>query len=38
VVVNASITKLITGQTGTHLLTFNDHAHLEGDRSLITYR
>jgi broad specificity phosphatase PhoE len=38
VVVNASITKLITGPTGTHLLTFNDHAHLEGDRSLITYR
>ena len=38
VVVNASITRLITGPTGTHLLTFNDHAHLEGDRSLITYR
>jgi broad specificity phosphatase PhoE len=38
VVVNTSVTKLITGQTGTHLLTFNDHAHLEGDRSLITYR
>jgi broad specificity phosphatase PhoE len=38
VVVNASVTKLITGPTGTHLLTFNDHAHLEGDRSLITYR
>jgi broad specificity phosphatase PhoE len=38
IAVNASITKLITGATGTHLLTFNDHAHLEGDRSLITYR
>ena len=38
VVVNASITRLITGPTGTHLLTFNDHAHLESDRSLITYR
>ena len=38
VVVNASVTKLITGRTGTRLLTFNDHAHLEGDRSLITYR
>jgi broad specificity phosphatase PhoE len=36
--VNASITKFISGQTGTHLLTFNDHAHLESDRSLITYR
>jgi broad specificity phosphatase PhoE len=38
VVVNASLTRLITGSTGTNLLTFNDHAHLEGDRSLITYR
>ena len=38
VVVNGSITKVITGRTGTHLLTFNDHAHLEGDRALITYR
>jgi broad specificity phosphatase PhoE len=38
VTANASITKLITGSTGTHLLTFNDHAHLEGDRALITYR
>ncbi len=38
VIVNTSVTKLIIGRTGTHLLTFNDHAHLEGDRSLITYR
>jgi broad specificity phosphatase PhoE len=38
VIVNASVTTLITGRTGTHLLTFNDHAHLEGDRSLVTYR
>jgi broad specificity phosphatase PhoE len=38
VVVNTSVTKLITGRTGTHLLTFNDHAHLEGDRPMITYR
>jgi broad specificity phosphatase PhoE len=38
VVVNGSLTKLITGSTGTNLLTFNDHAHLEDDRSLITYR
>jgi broad specificity phosphatase PhoE len=36
--VNGSITKLITGRTGTNVLTFNDHAHLEEDRSLITYR
>ncbi len=38
IVVNASVTKLITGGTGTHLLAFNDHGHLEDDRSLITYR
>ena len=37
-VVNASITKVITGHTGTNLVTFNDHAHLETDRALITYR
>jgi hypothetical protein len=37
-VVNASITKVISGHTGTHLVTFNDHAQLESDRALITYR
>ncbi len=37
-VINASITKIINGQTGTSLVTFNDHAHLEADRDLITYR
>jgi broad specificity phosphatase PhoE len=36
--VNASITKVISGHTGTSLVTFNDHAHLESDRGLITYR
>jgi broad specificity phosphatase PhoE len=36
--VNASITKVISGHTGTSLVTFNDHAHLEPDRGLITYR
>ena len=36
--VNAAITKLITGRTGTTLVTFNDHAHLETARELITYR
>jgi broad specificity phosphatase PhoE len=36
--VNGSITKVISGRTGTHLATFNDHAHLESDRTLITYR
>ena len=38
VLVNGSITKVISGRTGTHLVTFNDHAHLESDRTLITYR
>ena len=37
-IVNASITKVITGHTGTNLVTFNDHAHLECERDLITYR
>jgi broad specificity phosphatase PhoE len=37
-IVNASITKVITGHTGTSLVTFNDHAHLETERGLITYR
>jgi broad specificity phosphatase PhoE len=36
--VNASITKVISGHTGTSLVTFNDHAHLESERDLITYR
>ena len=38
VIVNASLTRVISGPTGTRLLTFNDHAHLEHDRALITYR
>jgi broad specificity phosphatase PhoE len=38
VIVNGSVTKIISGRTGTNLLTFNDYAHLEGDRSLVTYR
>jgi hypothetical protein len=38
IIVNGSITKIISGRTGTNLLTFNDYAHLEGDRSLVTYR
>ena len=36
--INASITKIITGHMGTNMVTFNDHAHLETDRALITYR
>jgi broad specificity phosphatase PhoE len=38
IVVNGSITKLISGRRGTHLLTFNDHAHFERDRAELTYR
>ena len=38
IIVNGSVTKIISGRTGTNLLTFNDYAHLEGDRSLVTYR
>jgi broad specificity phosphatase PhoE len=37
-IVNSSITKIVSGSSGTHLVTFNDHAHLEGDRALISYR
>lgn len=38
VMANASLTKVVTGKSGTSLLTVNDHAHLEHDRSLVTYR
>ncbi len=39
VVVNASVTKVVVGQRGTTLVSFNDHGHLEGpDGGLVTYR
>jgi len=39
VVVNASVTKVVTGRRGTTLVSFNDHGHLEGpDGGLVTYR
>ncbi len=39
VVVNSSVTKVLAGRRGTHLVTYNDHSHLEGaDRALLTYR
>jgi broad specificity phosphatase PhoE len=39
VVVNSSVTKVLSGRRGTNLITFNDHSHLEGaDGSLLTYR
>jgi broad specificity phosphatase PhoE len=39
VLVNAGVTKLAIGSTGTHVVSFNDHSHLEAlDRELVTYR
>lgn len=39
VLVNASVTKLAIGSTGTNLISLNDHSHLEdADRALVTYR
>ncbi|MFE5481105.1 histidine phosphatase family protein [Streptomyces sp. NPDC056527] len=39
VAVNASITTLAVGGSGTTLLTFNEHAHFAGDRrQMLTYR
>jgi broad specificity phosphatase PhoE len=38
VIVNTSVTKLVLGGGGRNLLTINDHAHLEHDRRLISYR
>ncbi len=36
VTVNTSVTRLVVGSAGARLLTFNEHAHLEGDQ--LTYR
>jgi len=36
VVVNSSVTRVVVGSTGARLLTFNEHAHLEGEH--LTYR
>jgi broad specificity phosphatase PhoE len=38
VAANAGETKVIGGRSGTSLVTFNNHAHFEADRSLLTYR
>lgn len=36
---NASITKVVRGRSGVSLLSFNEHAHFEGDRrELLSYR
>lgn len=39
VLVNTSVTKLVSGRSGVTLLSVNDHAHLEtADPDLLTYR
>lgn len=37
VVVNATITKVVSGRRGVSLVSFNEHGHLEPDH-LVTYR
>jgi len=37
VVVNAAITKVVSGRRGVSLVSFNEHGHLEPDH-LVTYR
>ncbi len=36
VCVNSGVTRVLVGSTGVRMLTFNEHAHLEGDQ--LTYR
>lgn len=38
VAVNTGVTKIVSGRRGVTLTTYNEHAHLEHDRSLLTYR
>lgn len=38
VCVNSGLTRLVVGRRGTTLVTFNDHAHLDGHPDLTTYR
>ncbi|MGH3716275.1 MAG: histidine phosphatase family protein [Micromonosporaceae bacterium] len=39
VAINTGVTKVVIGRRGTTLVTYNDHAHLEGaERELLTYR
>jgi broad specificity phosphatase PhoE len=39
VLVNGSVTKLAIGASGTNVVSFNDHTHLEKiDRAFVTYR
>lgn len=38
VMVNGGLTKVLVGRSGASLLSVNDHAHFEPDRTLLTYR
>ena len=38
VAVNTAVTKVINGRSGLTLSSYNDHAHVEHDRRLLTYR
>lgn len=36
--VNTGVTKVVTGRSGSSLVSLNDHAHLEVEPGLVTYR
>ena len=38
VCVNSGVTRLVTGRRGTTMVTFNEHAHLDGVPGALTYR
>lgn len=38
VTVNACVSKVMVGRSGTHLLTYNEHAHVEREPGLLTFR
>lgn len=38
VCVNSGITRLVTGRRGTTMVSFNEHAHLDGVPDVLTYR
>lgn len=38
VAVNTAVTKVLNGRSGLTLSTYNEHGHLEHDRTLVTYR
>jgi hypothetical protein len=38
ITVNACVTKVIVGRSGTHLMSYNEHAHVEREAGLLTFR